>query len=219
MKQRNRVLAMVCALMSLLMLYRVCLSVAGPRIEAALQHTSMSHPLWYKSSRAGHLAVEQLVVRGYFPAFAYARGSLARQSIENKRYNNLKDPDGFRSAFKLCKIGIEPIAKRIANPALITSGVSPVFQRRETKDMIKTALDERIGPSTRGPVRVKGLCGWESSYLLFSIVPLLGVFLAGERTIAMRSGRRKTLVSPVCSADSLAAHCRCVGNARIPHAA
>jgi ACS family glucarate transporter-like MFS transporter len=35
-KQRNRVLAMICALMWVLMLDRVCLSVAGPRMQAAL---------------------------------------------------------------------------------------------------------------------------------------------------------------------------------------
>ena len=36
MQKRNRVLAMVCALMTILMLDRVCLSVAGPRMQAAL---------------------------------------------------------------------------------------------------------------------------------------------------------------------------------------
>ena len=36
MKKRNRVLAMVCGLMTILMLDRVCLSVAGPRMQAAL---------------------------------------------------------------------------------------------------------------------------------------------------------------------------------------
>ncbi len=36
MQKRNRVLAMVCALMAILMLDRVCLSVAGPRMQASL---------------------------------------------------------------------------------------------------------------------------------------------------------------------------------------
>jgi hypothetical protein len=36
MKKRDHVLAMVCALMTILMLDRVCLSVAGPRMQAAL---------------------------------------------------------------------------------------------------------------------------------------------------------------------------------------
>lgn len=36
MKKRNRVLAMICGLMTILMLDRVCLSVAGPRMQAAL---------------------------------------------------------------------------------------------------------------------------------------------------------------------------------------
>jgi hypothetical protein len=36
MKKRDHVLAMVCALVTILMLDRVCLSVAGPRMQAAL---------------------------------------------------------------------------------------------------------------------------------------------------------------------------------------